>query len=147
MVKWSTNLDHPFLCLFCHADSKTVFLFNFWPRLGVAVKFDPPKSQGSPLMVTNLKKCWIDGLDSSKEGFWRTERNTKTSALCKVPFLKNTQKIGQNGNFWAILIVLDNFGQLFMIFSETILCRGLMLFALHSMHQTPSFELSKSTIH
>ena len=29
----------------------------------------PPKSQGSPLMVINMKNCRIVDLDSSKEGF------------------------------------------------------------------------------
>ena len=28
----------------------------------------PPKSPGSPLMVKNLKSCWIVDFDSSKEG-------------------------------------------------------------------------------
>jgi hypothetical protein len=48
-------------------------------------------------------------------------------------------KNGQNGK------KMTNLSRFFLIFSETVLCRELRFFALHSVHQNPSFELSKST--
>ena len=69
-------------------------------------------------------------------------QSKKTPALCKVPFLKKSRKTGQNCNFWKD----SNFWQFFWIFPETVVCRDLRFFALHSVHQNPSFELSKSTI-
>ena len=40
----------------------------------------------------------------------------------------------------------DKFGRFFLIFSKTVLCRELRFFALLSVHQNLSFDISKSTI-
>ena len=48
--------------------------------------------------------------------------------------------------FLAVLVKNGIFLRFFLFFSETILCKELRFFALHSVHQDASFELSKSTI-
>ena len=65
----------------------------------------------------------------------------KTPALCEVPFLKKSRKTAKKWSF----LKNGHFGRFFLIFSEMGLCRELRFFALHSVHQNPSFELSKST--
>ena len=66
----------------------------------------------------------------------------KTSALDKVLFLKKIRKTAKNDHFFRNA----NFWWFFLIFSETVLCKELKFFALHSVNQDTSFELSKSTI-
>jgi len=85
---------------------------------------------------------WI----AQKKGFDALNATQKTSALCKVPFLKKSRKPGQNCLKWSKWAKITVFGRFFLFFSEMVLCRELRFFALHSVHQNPSFELSKSTI-
>ena len=66
----------------------------------------------------------------------------KTSALNKVPFLKNIRKTAKIDNFFRNA----HFWWFFLIFTETVLRKELKFFALHSVNQDASFELSKSTI-
>ena len=54
------------------------------------------------------------------------------------------KNILQKLSFLAILVKNGNFRRFFLIFSETVLCRELRFFALHSVYQDASFELSKS---
>ena len=54
---------------------------------------------------------------------------------------KNTFK---NNHFWPFWSKHDHFWRLFLIFSETIPCQELGFFALRSVHQDASFELSKT---
>ena len=55
-------------------------------------------------------------------------------ALYKVRFLKKSPICNQNDNFWRF----------FFNFSETVHCKKLRFFALHSVHQDAFFELSKN---
>ena len=61
----------------------------------------------------------------------------KTAALYKALFLKKSRKTAGN---WPILTTKKNAFltismQFFMIFSKTVLCRGLRFFALRSVSQ------------
>ena len=103
----------------------------------------PPKSPGSPLMVKNLKSCWIVDFDSSKEGSWCTECNAKNHTSLQST---DSEEIRKNSQSCALFFKLRNFGS-FSKFLETLFfCREPSFFALHLVHQDPSFELSKSTI-
>ena len=68
----------------------------------------------------------------------------KKPQLCIVSekIKKNLQKLP----FSAKIAKKTNFSRFFLIFSKTILCKDLRFFALHSVHQDASFELSKLTI-
>ena len=97
-------------------------------------------------MVKNLKNCRIVDLDSSKEGFSCTECNAKNLSSLQSTI---SEKIKKNRPKWSKMVKMvkiDHFCRSFLIFSETVLCRELRFLALHSVHQNPSFELSKSTI-
>ena len=69
----------------------------------------------------------------------------KILTLTKDQFMKNQEKSSKitifppqnckNGIFWRF----------FFILSETVLCKELGIFALRSVHQDASFELSEST--
>ena len=83
-----------------HAISKTVPLSSLTLLLPVLVKFQPPKIKRVPPKGEKMKNCWIVDFDSSNEVFWCTECNAKTSALCKVPFLRKQKQKRQNGHFW-----------------------------------------------
>ena len=63
------------------------------------------------------------------------------SALNIVSFLKKSRKTFK----WHFLEKLV-FLLVYLDFSETVLCRELICFVLHSVHQDASFELSKSLI-
>ena len=66
----------------------------------------------------------------------------KTSALCKLLFLEKFRNTAENYRLFKNFICC----QFFLIFSEMVLCRELGFFAVHSLHQNASYELSKSTI-
>ena len=89
-------------------------------------------------MVKNLKHYWVVGLDSSKEGFCCTEFKNVSSSQRTVSekIKKNRPKI----KILAIFTILEHFDRFFLIFLfETILCRELKFFALHSVHQKTFF--------
>ena len=73
---------------------KLFFFFNFGPCETMPVNFSPPKIK----RVKNLKNCRIVDFDSSKEGFYCTECNTKNlnSLQCTVSEInyKKHTKIG-----------------------------------------------------
>ena len=79
---------------------------------------------------------------AQKQGWDALKATHKSSSLCIVPFLKKSRKTAKNYHFFKI----DNFCQFFWIFSETVVFRDMRFFALHSVHQNPSLELSNSTI-
>ena len=96
-------------------------------------------------MVKNQKNFQIVDFDSSKEGFYTLNAMQKISAFCKVPFRKNQEKTAK------IVKIFQNdqkhsFSSFSCFFSEMVLCREMAFFALLSVHQNPSFELSKSSI-
>ena len=97
-------------------------------------------------MVKNLKNCRIVDLDSSKEGFWCTECNARNLSSLQSTVSEKIKKDRQKWSILTILTIFDHFGRFFLIFSEMVLCRELRFFALHSVQENPSFELSKSTI-
>ena len=71
----------------------------------------------------------------------------KTSYLFNLRFWKKSRKtLKKYLFFFAILAKNGNFLRFFLIFSETILGKELRFFALQSVHQDASFELSKPTI-
>ena len=114
-----------------------------------------PKSQGSPLMAKNIRKivrlliyiAW-------KKGFDALNATQETSALCKVPFLKNQEKLAKIAIFEKIvvfekLVIFEKMvilGSFLGLFPKMVLCRELRFIVWHSVHQTPSFEVSKPTI-
>ena len=77
--------------------------------------------------------------------FWTLNATQKIAALYKSPFLKKSRKTARNWPFWTKNAFLTIFMQFFLIFSRTVLCRGLVFFALRSVSQNASFELSKTT--
>ena len=98
------------------------------------------------LMVNNLRNCWIVYFDSSKEGFWFTECNSKNISSLQSIISENIKK---NRPKWSKMVKMAkkyHFGLIFLICSETVLCREQRFFVLYSVHQNPSFELSKPTI-
>ena len=64
----------------------------------------------------------------------------KTPALYNVPFLKKSRKTAKNAHCFKNAI----FWRFLQIYSGTVHCRDLGSFALYSVHQDASFELSKS---
>ena len=91
-------------------------------------------------MVKNLKNCQIVDLDSSKKVLGCSEWNAKnTSSLQSTISEKKWQKLQLLKNYFF-------FAVFFWIFPETVLYRELRFFALHSVHQNLSFEVSKSAI-
>ena len=80
------------------------------------------------LFLIAQKKC-LDALNTAQ----------KTPALCKVPFLNKSRKTSKKWHFWKN----RHFWQFFLILSGMVHCRELGSFALHSVHQDASFELSK----
>ena len=105
------------------------------------------KSYGFPLRVKNRREK--NGrrltLVAQKKGFDAMNTTQKITALCTVPFLKKSRKTAQNGQKWSKWLKISIRSRFFLILSEMVLCTDLGLFALYSVHQTPSFELSKST--
>ena len=63
----------------------------------------------------NMKIVGIGDFDSSIESFWRTECNAKTSALCKVPFMKKIKKTWPK---WSKMVKNDRFSRFFLFFQE-----------------------------
>ena len=68
----------------------------------------------------------------------------KTQALYKVRFLKKIKKNLQISPCLTKTLKNGNFLRYYLIFAETILCKELGFFVLHSVHQDASFELSKT---
>ena len=68
--------------------------------------------------------------------FWDTERNEKNRSPLQSTVIekikKNCQKLAVFEEKNAFLTI---FRQFFLIFSRTVLCRGLRFFALHSVSQ------------
>ena len=101
----------------------------------------PPKLERSPLIMKNLKNCPKAVFDSAMV---HRMQHKKNPALYKEWFLKKKRKhfneiaimgrFGSNEYFWGFSC----------FFLETILCKGLGFFALHSGHQGASFEISKT---
>ena len=60
----------------------------------------------------------------------------KNAALYKAPFLKKTRKTAKIGPFLTKIAFLTILKQFFLIFSKTLLCRGLRFFALLSVSQS-----------
>ena len=90
---------------------------------------------------------------AQKKDFDALNATHRTSALCEVPFLKNKKKKKLK------IDIFDHFDHFFHFFyfflflfiyfffnSELVRCRELRFFALDSVHQTSSFELSKSKL-
>ena len=59
----------------------------------------------------------------------------KTAALYKAPFLKKSRKTARNLPFLTKNAFLTIFRQFVLIFSRTVLYRGLWFFALRSVSQ------------
>jgi len=59
----------------------------------------------------------------------------KTAALYEAPFLKKSRKTARNWPFLTKNAFLTIFRQFFLIFSRTVLSRGLRFFALRSVSQ------------
>ena len=59
----------------------------------------------------------------------------KTTALYKTLFLKKSRKTARNWLFLTKNAFSTIFRQFFLIFSRTMLCRGLRFFALHPVTQ------------
>ena len=105
------NFYHPFSCSIWSNLSDFLFWNFFRPFFQLRVTFDHPKIIRFPLRVKNRKNCRIVDLDSSKEGFWCTECNTKNLSSLRITISekikKNRRKMvknGQNGQklpFWA----------------------------------------------
>ena len=74
---------------------------------------------------------------------WMQHKKPQLSA--NYHFWKNQEKPTQNGQKWAKWSKMTILSWFFLIFSEMVLLRELRFFALHSVYQNPSFELSKST--
>jgi hypothetical protein len=72
-----------------------------------------------------LKKKRLDALNAMH----------KTLALNKQLFLKNQEKPPKNYIFFTKFASNAIFWRFFLIFSETVLCKELGFFALHSVHQ------------
>ena len=85
---------------------------------------------GHKMFLVAQKKC-PDALNATQ----------KTPAFYKVGFLKKSRKL----SFLAVLVKNGYFMMFFLIFSETVLCKGLGFFVLHSVRQDASFELSKTS--
>ena len=83
--------------------------------------------------------------DSSKEVSWCTERNAKNTKSLLSIFTEKMKKNHQNVPITGILGGNLHFWRFFLIFSLTVLSKDLRFFALHSVPQDASFELSKST--
>ena len=84
--------------------------------------------------------------------FWKLNRRVlihwmqrkKNPSSLQSTISEKTRKTGKNGNF----LPFDHFWPFWPVFLDFFikgLCRELRFFALHSVHQNPSFELSKST--
>ena len=91
-------------------------------------------------MVKNLRLFLNVDFDSSKEASWGTERNAKNHRSLPSTITEKIKKNLQKCMFW------ENFWCFFLIFSVTILGKVLWFFALRSVPQDASFELSKSTL-
>ena len=129
--------------------STTLVLEQFLDLFSMSGNFlaPPPKKKQIkrvPLMMKNMKNCPKAVFDRLKEASWCTECSTKTIALYKVCFF---EKKSEKPKFFLMVFVKDcNFflGFLKFFFKETILCKQLVFFALHSAHQDASCELSKT---
>ena len=120
------------------------FGFNHFQWRGYILT--PPKSKGSPLWVKKQKNVQQSILIAQKKRPDALNATRKTSGLCKVRFWKKIRKNLEKSAFFAILAKKGNFLRFFLIFSETIFWTELRFFALHSVHQDASFELSKYTM-
>ena len=110
-------------------------------------KILPPLNQKGPHLGWKIRKVvWLLILIAQKKGLGALNATQKTSALCKVPFMKKSRKTVQNGQKLSTWSKMTVFCPFFLIFSEMVLCRELGFFAFYSVHQTHNFELSKSTI-
>ena len=94
--------------------------------------------------MKNMKKCPKDVFDGPKEASWCTECNAKNpSSLQSMDSEKNRNNLQnytvltkntKNGKFWRF----------FLTFSVTIILKEMGSFALRSVHQNGSFELSNT---
>ena len=109
--------NHLFLCYPCHATFKPALVFKIGPILEL-------------ILIAQKKRP--GELNSTQ----------KTPALCNVLFLNKSRKTFKK---WHFRKNLAFFGSFFLIFSGTVPCRELGSFALYSVQQDASFELSKST--
>ena len=80
-------------------------------------KFYPPtKSKGSPLRMKNRKNCRNDDLDSSKEGFWRTECNAKNLRSLRSTIAEKTKKNRLKIYIFYHLPIFNHFESVFLDF-------------------------------
>ena len=133
--------NHPFYCSFRRTVFKPVFVFKIGPILVVRIKIWPLPT----IFMKNGKIVRKDEFDSSKEASWCTERNTKNRSTQQWKVSEKNKKNLQKLLFLTKIAKSVFFYRFFLIFSETVLCRELGFFALHSVHQDASFKLSKST--
>ena len=138
---WDQVFYHLSLHSFCSNNPKNVLVFEFRWILGLwAVFFKNCPSKGPPLQKWKMKIIRYFFLIAQMKRLDALNATQKTSALCKVLILKKSRKTAKKAHFWKIV----QFWQFFLIFSESVLYRELRFFALHSVHQDASFELSKS---
>ena len=127
----------------CNSVHKNTCVFDFWLFLGVSLVFGTSKITRNPPYDEKFEKlsdCGFRGLKRRVLMNWMQWKKRWLSA--KYRFRKIQEKLPKIVIFFKI----ENFFPCFLIFSEPVVCRDLRFFVLHSVHQTPSFELSKSTI-
>ena len=66
--------------------------------------------------------------------------------LCQVPILRKTRKTSRNSNCPQKCPFYGHFGGFFYFLCKVFFCKDLWFFALHSVPQDASFDLSKSTL-
>ena len=111
-------------------------------------KILPPLNQKGPHLGWKIRKVvWLLILIAQKKGFGALNATQKTSALCKVPFMKKSRKTVQNGQKLSTWSKMTVFCQFFLFFFQKwYFVESWGFCALYSEHQNHSFELSKSTI-
>ena len=69
----------------------------------------------------------------------------KNPAFYNVQFLKKSRKTSKDYHLWLFWLKMGILWSFSCFFLETVLCKMLGFFALHSVQQDTSFELSKAS--
>ena len=88
------------------------------------------------------KRCFLIAQKKCPDALNATQN---PPAFYKVRFLQKSRKTSGNDLFWPFCFKMGILWGFSQFFSETALCTELGFFALHSVHQDASFELSKTS--